>query len=173
MIVKSQSGTGKTGCFALGILNVIDPQLQQTQAICLCPTLELGIQIAGVIRELNKYTNFTIGEALRGSDGRKPMSEQIIVGSPGKVAQMIDAGRINTKNVKVCVLDEADYLLDENAINVRNDVQKLRKYVCVNNVFKNVSCTEQSQAMHDFGSSLQPSKKMIRMQRVFKRMSSC
>lgn len=60
LIAQSQSGTGKTAAFGLGILQNINDELPFPQAVCLCPTLELGTQIFENIKDLAKFTKITI-----------------------------------------------------------------------------------------------------------------
>lgn len=113
MIGQSQSGTGKTGAFSLTMLSRVDPNLKATQCICLAPSRELARQTLDVVDEMKKFTDITTQLIVPESTGRgEKVNAQILVGTPGSVAGMLQKKQIDGKNVKVFVLDEADNMVD-------------------------------------------------------------
>eukprot|EP01112_Ceratiomyxa_fruticulosa_P016827 TRINITY_DN5135_c0_g2_i1.p1 TRINITY_DN5135_c0_g2~~TRINITY_DN5135_c0_g2_i1.p1 ORF type:complete len:479 (-),score=65.93 TRINITY_DN5135_c0_g2_i1:66-1502(-) len=114
LIAQAQAGTGKTAAFALGMLSKSDPNLPYPQALCICPTRELAIQIFDVISKMGKYTKLTyllaVGEM---APIKNKITSQIVVGTPGKVSDLILKNILDTKPLKVFVVDEADMLLEQ------------------------------------------------------------
>lgn len=117
MIGQSQSGTGKTAAFVLTMLSRVDFSVDAPQALALAPSRELARQIMDVVQEMGKYTNvktaFAIPDAV--TAGTK-IDAQIVVGTPGKTFDLIKKKAIDTKNIKVFVLDEADNMLDQQGL---------------------------------------------------------
>jgi len=117
VIAQAQSGTGKTGAFTISSIEVVDETVQETQALIMAPTRELAIQIIGV---LDKMSTFIDGLKTKLLIGGTPMDKdivdiekkpQIIVGTPGRVHDMLRRRKINTKFIKLLILDEADEML--------------------------------------------------------------
>lgn len=112
-LLQSQSGTGKTATYLLGILNRIDESDNKCQGIVLTPTRELSEQVYNVALELSKFTNIKItkcigGTPLNNKDNIK--SNHLIIGTIGRINQMIKEKKFNIHNIKFLVLDEADDL---------------------------------------------------------------
>lgn len=116
LIAQSQSGTGKTGAFTIGLLNNIDLELKRTQFIIITPTHELAKQIYDVIQNLSKYMNITSAKVI----GKTKISDsiielkkdpQIIIATPGRLLDMINKKHIYTDKIKSLILDEADETL--------------------------------------------------------------
>ncbi|KAB5595727.1 ATP-dependent RNA helicase [Ceratobasidium theobromae] len=116
MIGQSQSGTGKTAAFVLTMLSRVDESNPATQAVCLAPSRELARQIMDVVTEMGKFTKVTTGFAIKDSPRDAQMQAQIIVGTPGTMADMIRRKIINVLGVRVFVLDEADNMLDQQGL---------------------------------------------------------
>lgn len=117
-IAQAQSGTGKTATFSIGMLEVVDSKNRETQALVLSPTRELAIQIQNVIKALGDYMNIQchacIGGTNVGSDIKAlAKGQHIVSGTPGRVLDMIKRRNLNTRNVKMLILDEADELLSK------------------------------------------------------------
>ncbi|GAV08074.1 hypothetical protein RvY_17821-2 [Ramazzottius varieornatus] len=117
LIAQSQSGTGKTISFVIGILKQINADLNHPQALVLEPTYELAQQTAMVIRNIvNDSVDVTVIEAVRGSrpaPGSKPR-EHIIVGTPGTVLDWATKFKyFDPKLIKIFILDEADVMIAE------------------------------------------------------------
>ena len=120
VIAQSQSGTGKTGCFVVASLQKIDLSLQDTQIVIMAPTRELSLQIKSVINEIGSYmkdlkTYLLIGGQSTDYDinNFKYETPHLIVGCPGRIHEMIRRKHVNTKNIKLIVLDEADEMLSQ------------------------------------------------------------
>ncbi len=116
MIIQSHSGTGKTATFMISILNSIDASLKETQAVVVAPTRELAKQIYSVYQNLSSYTDITgyfcIGGSLRNKyNYNEDINQHIIVGTPGRVSDLIGKNIIKGNSVKLLVIDEADDVL--------------------------------------------------------------
>ena len=114
-IAQAQSGTGKTATFSIGMLEVIDTKSKECQALILSPTRELAIQIQNVVKHLGDYMNIhthaCIGGKNVGGDVKKlQQGQQIVSGTPGRVIDVIKRRNLQTRNIKVLILDEADEL---------------------------------------------------------------
>ncbi|KAH3900200.1 ATP-dependent RNA helicase DBP5 SCDLUD_003171 [Saccharomycodes ludwigii] len=113
MIAQSQSGTGKTAAFSLTMLSKVDESIKQPQCICLAPSRELARQTLEVIVEMGKFTKISTQLIVPDSYTKnKHITEQIIVGTPGTILDLIRRKMISLKNIKVFVLDEADNMLE-------------------------------------------------------------
>lgn len=113
---RAQSGTGKTATFSIGVLQSIDVQTRETQALVLAPTRELAVQIQKVILALGDYMNVQchacIGGTNVGEDMRKlDYGQHVVSGTPGRVFDMIRRRNLRTRGIKMLVLDEADEML--------------------------------------------------------------
>ena len=117
MIAQAQSGTGKTGAFTVGLLQRIDDAIPETQAIALAPTRELARQISIVMSQLSTQMGTTIKLLVGGTSldiDRAEIAEkcpQIVVGTPGRVHDMLKRDIIKPGKIKMLVLDEADEML--------------------------------------------------------------
>ncbi len=118
VIGQAQTGTGKTAAFAIPLLERLDQQSKDIQALILCPTRELAMQVAKEIGRLAAhlpgclilpiYGGQAIDTQLRGLR-KKP---QVIVGTPGRVMDHMERGSIGLDNISMVVLDEADEMLN-------------------------------------------------------------
>jgi len=133
IIAQAQSGTGKTGTFSISVLQMINEEELNTQAIILSPTRELAKQTYNVIKILAQYTNITIKEIIGGiksnmyrNNSNNITNEHIIVGTPGKVLDDLYHNKINDKNLKVLVLDEADEMLSKG---FTDQIKNIFKYI--------------------------------------------
>ncbi|KAJ3337990.1 translation initiation factor eIF4A [Gonapodya sp. JEL0774] len=116
VIAQAQSGTGKTATFSISILQSIDVSVKETQALILAPTRELAQQIQKVVIALGDYMNVDChacvgGTLVREDAKRLEAGAQVVVGTPGRVFDMMNRGILQTKNIKMFVLDEADEML--------------------------------------------------------------
>ena len=116
MIAQSQSGTGKTGTFSIGSLQIIDPEIKGPQVLILSPTRELAQQTYVVVSQLNKYLDYTVTTLI----GCKNMNHnfkqldngcQIVIGCPGRVYDMLRRFVLKTDTLKLLIVDEADEML--------------------------------------------------------------
>lgn len=118
LIAQAQSGTGKTGAFTVGTLSHIDVSKKTTQAIVLVPTHELASQVYDVFGVLSKFMEgIVIRKVLGGTSVTDEMRDlqnnppHVVVGCTGRIYDMIKRRALTTRNVKLCVLDEADEML--------------------------------------------------------------
>uniref|UniRef100_A0A8C7CRE1 RNA helicase n=1 Tax=Oncorhynchus kisutch TaxID=8019 RepID=A0A8C7CRE1_ONCKI len=117
VIAQAQSGTGKTATFAISILQQIDMELKGTQALVLAPTRELAQQIQKVILALGDYMGASCHACIGGTNVRNEVTKlqaeapHIVVGTPGRVFDMLNRKYLASKNIKMFVLDEADEML--------------------------------------------------------------
>lgn len=115
---QAQTGTGKTAAFVLPLLHKIDSSSRDVQALILTPTRELANQINDEIKKFSTYEKIkTIpvygGVSLEGQvRGLRRDRPQIVVGTPGRVLDLIERGVLILDNAKFAVLDEADEMLD-------------------------------------------------------------
>ena len=119
IIAQAQSGTGKTGCFVIGTLQLIDTKKNTTQAMLLSPTRELAVQTKQVLDALGSQfsdlrTQLLIGGTSTEEDIRQLNSgsrPHVVIGCPGRVNDMLKRKRLDAKNIIFLVLDEADEML--------------------------------------------------------------
>jgi translation initiation factor 4A len=118
LIAQSQSGTGKTGAFAIGLLERIDTKVPRTQALVLEPTRELAQQTADVISALGTHLDVIVLAAIGGTR----VSEQaallrkgvhVVSGTPGRIQDLLRRGLLILDDLKLIVLDEADEMLSQ------------------------------------------------------------
>lgn len=113
---QAQSGTGKTGTFAIGLLSRLDPALKQTQALVMAHTHELADQISKVIRAIGTYMGVTVVLAVGGVPRHLNAREiragaHVVVGTPGRIYDLASNGDLSFKGLRSFVLDEADEML--------------------------------------------------------------
>lgn len=118
IIAQAQSGTGKTGCFTIGTLNVIDTSKQIVQAIIMSPTRELSIQIKDVIDSIGSMmpglrTQLLIGGTSIDEDihSLNTQTPQVVIGCSGRIHDMLRRKKLNPAHLRILVLDEADEML--------------------------------------------------------------
>ncbi|PLW46100.1 hypothetical protein PCASD_04213 [Puccinia coronata f. sp. avenae] len=116
VIAQAQSGTGKTATFSISILQSIDVNIKACQALVLAPTRELAQQIQKVLVALGDYLNIECYAAVGGTSVRDGMAKlqegvHVIVGTPGRVFDMIQRRALKTDHIKIFTLDEADEML--------------------------------------------------------------
>ncbi|KAJ3184478.1 translation initiation factor eIF4A [Gaertneriomyces sp. JEL0708] len=116
VIAQAQSGTGKTATFSISILQSIDASKKQTQALILAPTRELAQQIQKVVLALGDYMGIECHSCIGGTNVREDMRKlesgvHVVVGTPGRVYDMINRRALNAEHIKMFVLDEADEML--------------------------------------------------------------
>jgi translation initiation factor 4A len=116
VIGQAQSGTGKTGAFSIGSLARIKPG-QGTQLMILSPTRELSEQIYNVISELSQKMKIKLGLCIGGTSVSQNVQcllqtkPEVVIGTPGRIQDLISRRALNAKNIKTFVMDEADEML--------------------------------------------------------------
>ncbi|KJE89638.1 eukaryotic translation initiation factor 4A isoform 1B [Capsaspora owczarzaki ATCC 30864] len=116
VIAQAQSGTGKTATFSISVLQSIDTSIPHCQALILAPTRELAQQIQKVVIALGDYMNANCHACIGGTNVQEDMKKlqngaHIVVGTPGRVQDMINRRALRTDRIKMFVLDEADEML--------------------------------------------------------------
>jgi ATP-dependent RNA helicase DeaD len=118
IIGQAQTGTGKTLAFGLPILEMLTPKSKKLEAVILCPTRELAVQVAEEMKRLAKHKK---GVSVVPVYGGQPIQKQlnslqrgvnIVVGTPGRVMDHMQRGTLRLDTVRTVVLDEADKMLD-------------------------------------------------------------
>lgn len=127
VVGQSQTGTGKTAAFALPILERLDPYQKAVQAIILTPTRELAVQVSQAIKSFIGDQDVRVlaiygGQAIDRQIFQLRRGVHIVVGTPGRVIDLLDRGDLKLDQVKFLVLDEADEMLSMGFI---DDVEKI------------------------------------------------
>ncbi|MCI8897542.1 MAG: DEAD/DEAH box helicase [Lachnospiraceae bacterium] len=128
MIGQAQTGTGKTAAFGIPILQKIDPDNRNLQAVILCPTRELAMQAAEELRKFSKYMHgIKVLPIYGGQDIVRQIRNlkggaQIIVGTPGRVLDHMRRHTLKMEDVRTVVLDEADEMLN---MGFREDIETI------------------------------------------------
>jgi len=127
----AQTGTGKTAAFGLPLLDLVDDKSNDTQALVLAPTRELGLQITSDLENFSeKFKRFNIvavygGAAISEQIRKIKRGAQIIVATPGRLIDLIDRKAINLSTIKYVVLDEADEMLN---MGFKEDLDKILSF---------------------------------------------
>ena len=117
IIAQAQSGTGKTGAFSVGTLQLIDETVDETQALIIAPTHELADQTAKVIKQLGHYLKIRSLLLVGGTSVDKNKADlneimpHVVVGTPGRIHDMIRRRYLKVDKMKLLVIDEADEML--------------------------------------------------------------
>ena len=128
VIGQAQTGTGKTAAFAIPILEKINPKLKKPQAMVICPTRELAIQVADEIRKLAKYMpSVKVLPIYGGQEISKQIRSlktgvQVIIGTPGRIMDHMRRKTVKFDEICTVVLDEADEMLD---MGFREDIETI------------------------------------------------
>ena len=118
LISLAQTGTGKTAAFGLPIIHRTNTKNNSTQSLILCPTRELCMQITKDLKSFSKYMkDLHITSIYGGTDIRKQIREltmgsHIVVGTPGRVLDLLNKNKLKLKDINILVLDEADEMLN-------------------------------------------------------------
>ena len=129
VVGQSQTGTGKTAAFSLPMLERIDTENRAVQALILTPTRELASQVAEAIRTFSSNRRLSIvtvcgGQSMERQVRSLQRGAQVVVGTPGRVIDLLDRGDLKLDQVSWVVLDEADEMLSMGFI---DDVKKILK----------------------------------------------
>lgn len=128
IIGQSQTGTGKTAAFGIPLLERINPEDRRLQALILCPTRELAIQVSEEFRKLLKYKdNIRVlpiygGQPIDRQIAALRKGTQVVIGTPGRVMDHMRRRTIKAETVQMMVLDEADEMLD---MGFREDIETI------------------------------------------------
>jgi superfamily II DNA/RNA helicase len=130
LIAQAPSGTGKTGSFTIGTLQMIDETIKCVQAILVAPTRELACQINSVILSLGTYmeirTCLAIGGVNINDNLREIKNSHVLVGTPGRICDLINKDAFDLRYIKILTMDEADELLRQDFINqIKKIIQRI------------------------------------------------
>lgn len=136
-IAQAQSGTGKTGAFTIGVLQSIDTDPKSSvsdhcQALIVSPTRELSMQIAYVVHSIGEYMNVKVQACVGGTvvkDDIKQLKSggtHVVVGTPGRIHDMMKRGFLKTEYLKLFILDEADEMLSRG---FKTQIQDIFKFL--------------------------------------------
>ena len=132
LVGQAPTGTGKTAAFGLPLLHKIDPSKKVIQGLILCPTRELGQQIAKQLFKFTKYTDKIFTEAVYGG---APIDKQIaalsrpthiVVATPGRLIDLVKKKALDLSHVKTVILDEADEML---SMGFKNELDKILSFL--------------------------------------------
>jgi ATP-dependent RNA helicase DeaD len=117
VVAQSQTGSGKTLAYALPLLHKIDKSSKEVQAVVLVPTRELGMQIVQTMELLTEGTGIRVqsligGAALSRQVDRLKLRPQVVVGTPGRVMELLKLRKLTVHHVKCIVVDEVDQVFD-------------------------------------------------------------
>lgn len=132
VLAQAKTGSGKTAAFAIGLLNKLDVNNYQTQALVLCPTRELSDQVAAEIRKLastlanTKVLTLCGGKSMQGQLASLKRNAHIIVGTPGRILKHLTKETLTLDSISTLVLDEADRMLD---MGFHDDMMQILKHV--------------------------------------------
>ncbi|MBS0190967.1 MAG: DEAD/DEAH box helicase [Phycisphaerales bacterium] len=123
---QAKTGTGKTAAFGLPLIHMCGKDTQ-FQALILAPTRELAIQITDEINDLAKFTPIRAvtlygGQSIQAQTKQLQSGSHIVVGTPGRVLDMLQRGYFHLKNIRFAVLDEVDRMFD---IGFRDDIKRI------------------------------------------------
>jgi ATP-dependent RNA helicase DeaD len=130
IIGQAQTGTGKTAAFGIPVLEKIDPKNKNVQAVILCPTRELAIQVCEELKLFSKYKRgINIVPVYGGQPIQRQMialskGAQIVIGTPGRVIDHLERKTLKLESAAIVVLDEADEMLD---MGFRDDIELILK----------------------------------------------
>jgi ATP-dependent RNA helicase DeaD len=127
VIGQAQTGTGKTAAFALPILQNLQPGRSTVQALIMVPTRELAVQVSEVVENFGKYRGATVLPVYGGAPYGPQLNGlrrgvNIVVGTPGRMIDLIERGALNLSTINTVVLDEADEMLSMGFV---EEIQKI------------------------------------------------
>jgi ATP-dependent RNA helicase DeaD len=140
VVGQSQTGSGKTAAFAIPAVEFVDPKNGAVQALVLCPTRELAVQVSEEIYKLSALKRGIHSVPIYGGQSYDrqiralKQGVQIVIGTPGRILDHLERGTLKLDTVRMVVLDEADEMLD---MGFRDDIEKLlrtvpeqRQFIC-------------------------------------------
>lgn len=157
IVIQSHSGTGKTATFLIGALSRIDQELKLPQVIVVCNTRELAVQTVKVCDSISDFTNIKSKLCIGGDMQYKYISneinEQVIVGTPGRLCDLLTKKIINYENIKLIIIDEADDVL---STGFRKQVKKIFSFIPKESQVALVSATIPQEMSNLFDAILKP-----------------
>lgn len=130
IVIQSHSGTGKTATFIIGLLQRIDISLKEVQCIIISNTRELADQTYKVFKNISKFTDINCNLCIGGDMHNKYCSDniiqQVIIGTPGRISDLISKEIIKSDYIKLIIIDEADDIL---STSFRKQIKKIFQYI--------------------------------------------
>ena len=130
VLLQSHAGSGKTATFIIGMLGCINEELEETQCIIMGNTRELATQIYDVFKSLSKYKKISSYLCIGGNMDNKYTTDvkkdQVIIGTPGRLADLLSKNIIDISGLKMLIIDEADDILSNS---FRAQIKKIFSYV--------------------------------------------
>ena len=131
LIAQSQSGTGKTGAFTIGTMQRVDPSINKPQILIIEPTRELSLQVCNVYKAIGDYLKIKIHCSIGGTrvnDERQTLSRgvHVVIGTPGRITDMIKRRYLDLTYLKTFVLDEADEMLSRGFL---DNIREICEYI--------------------------------------------
>ena len=126
VVGQSQTGSGKTAAFAVPAVEKVDPNIKAVQALILCPTRELAVQVSEEVHKLAFFKRGIHALPIYGGQSYErqfyglKQGAQIVIGTPGRVMDHMRRGTLRLDTVKMAILDEADVMLD---MGFRDDIE--------------------------------------------------
>jgi superfamily II DNA/RNA helicase len=116
IVAESPTGSGKTLAYVLPMLHKLDGSKKSTQGLIVAPSQELAMQIVEVIREWSAGTNITVQQLIGGANVARQIEKlkkkpTIVVGTPGRINELVRANKLKLREIEIIVLDECDQLL--------------------------------------------------------------
>jgi ATP-dependent RNA helicase DeaD len=140
VVGQSQTGSGKTAAFAIPAIEIVDPKVRVVQALVLCPTRELAVQVSEEVHKLSALKRGIHSVPIYGGQSYErqiralKQGVQIVIGTPGRILDHLERGTLKLQSVRMVILDEADEMLD---MGFRDDIEKIlqtvpeqRQFVC-------------------------------------------
>jgi len=150
IIGQAQTGTGKTAAFGIPMIERLDPKINRVQGLVLTPTRELAVQVADHMNKFGKYKGFKVlpvygGESIGKQIWALERGVHIVVGTPGRIIDLMERGTLNLSSVRILVLDEADRMLDMGFI---EDIDYILRRVSANRQTSLFSATIDANVMN-------------------------
>ncbi|OMJ66490.1 hypothetical protein SteCoe_36648 [Stentor coeruleus] len=128
---QAQSGTGKTAAYTIVVLELIDTSVIQCQALILTPARELAQGICRVILQIGQYSKINCHACIGGNNVREDIrilekGVHIVIGTPGRVFDMISRNHLSTQNLKIFILEEVDEILSRG---FKDQIKKIFKHL--------------------------------------------
>ncbi len=129
VIAESPTGTGKTLAYLLPLLEKIKPEVKSPQVVILAPSRELVMQIHEVVQTFTAGSDITGASFIGGADIKRQLEKLkkhplVIVGTPGRIRELIQAKKLKMHEVKTIVVDEADQIFQTNLMDAVQDIVK-------------------------------------------------
>jgi len=157
IVIQSHSGTGKTATFIIGLLHRINSEVEETQSIIISNTRELAVQTHSVFTQLSKYTtvkcNLCIGGDLQYKYSSEYIKDHVIIGTPGRISDLLNKNIISSNSLKLIIVDEADDVLSSS---FRKQVKRIFQKIPTNCQVVLVSATIPTEMSELFDSLMKP-----------------